>query len=343
MRIDDIVHVIEQLGGDGIYKMTGDHAMFSCVNAPWAHDSGADSTKKLGVRVGAGMALVNCFRPGCVHGTLLHLVREVGGKRVGEGMMAPDELSNLKAFVLLAEDEIDDPDAPKDGPIMQPLPAEVMSAIGKGSQYWRSRGVSAEAEAVWQLAEVGGRAYIPIFGPDGTIRGVQGRLVDQIAQDEDGHDEKYRTMPVGFKKGEYLVGAPDKQGPADLVIVVESPVDALTLQDWLDQRPPDGATRRVVATMGAKITKAQEALLLRALTPTGELCLGMDTDPAGRLAARQLGDALWRRVPLLSVVTWEGKDPTDADVQDAQASALQAIDVRSPWILNRMEAALTTV
>lgn len=357
MKADDIMYVLEELGADGGFKRSGNHVMTNCVLAPWNHQSGQDTTRKMGVLVQQGIALVNCFYPGCYKGTLLDLVTEAGGKRVAAGAMTPEQVSNLKAFVLMAEDEEVGQDWLNTKPTL-PVPQEVLDGVGTGSPYWRGRGVSDETEATWKLGEKGGRAFIPILDAKGEVVAVQGRLIPGEAADSYGfdakpHDEKYRTWPVGFLKSEYLAGEHLLRKPVDFLIVVESPVDAMLLNEWLPHLAPehlpfDAATDGVVAvaTMGGQVSKSQIQKMVDAVSAEGEIAVGFDMDHAGRLAQKELVEALRVRVPRVSEIEWKRKDPSDDEGGKLSADlvkreALQAVAVRTSWLERRLRRLLT--
>jgi hypothetical protein len=362
MKAEDVMYVLDALGGDGVYKRSGDHIMAKCVHAPWGHDSGTDSGRKLGVLVQQGVALVNCFRPGCFKGTLLDLVSTVGGKRVGLGEMTADELSNLQAFVLMAEEEEVDGDFLKK--TVQPIPTEVLAALGQGSPYWRSRGADAKAEGLWKMGEAGGRALFGILDQKGTVVGVQGRLMSGYeaddfpfdrSHDRDLNKANYRTWPVGFDREKYLAGEHLARGSVDFLIIVESPFDAILLNQWLEDLPKsalpfDDATNGVlaVATMGGNVAVQQLQRMIELVSTEGEIAVAMDNDHAGRLAERQVIDQIRLRCPRISTVKWKRKDPSDSDGGKlapavVKKDALDAIAVRTDWLVERMKKLLTNV
>lgn len=359
MKVEDIAYVIEGLGGDPNGKRSGDHVMFNCPNAPYHHQSGDDNTRKFGVMVQEGPAPCNCFYPGCFSGTLLGLVTEVGGKRVGDGLMTLEEVSDLKAFILMAEEE--DVGEWETQKVKRPIPPEVLSAVGQGSPYWRGRGINADTEKQYQLGETGGRALIPFVNAAGEVVAVQGRLLpglkgDDFPFDRETHDEKYRSWPVGFDRADFLFGESLLKKPVDLLVVVESPNDAVTLQQWLQGEwdagrfevfPHDNLTDgfAVVATMGGKFSRYHVQAVVDGLSASGEVVLAMDTDHAGRLSQRQLGDALWRRIPNVSEVEWKGKDPTDdeggkLDPALVRKNAMKALHTREDFLSNLLARSL---
>jgi len=349
MKIEDIVAIIEGLGGDPAYKMSGAHLMFNCVHAPFSHASGEDTSQKLGVRVQPGKALVHCFYPGCFSGTLLTLVQKVGASRVAAGDMTMIQAADLASLVLLAEE--DDPDGEDVGTRqvrgVGALPREVRDALGTGSPYWTARGVDATSQDEWDMGEWGGRALIAIQDRPGNVVGVQGRLLPGRTQDDAGQEAPHWTWPVGFPREEILAGMHRLVHPAGLVILVESPADAVLLQQWLRETPPEGMSPEevvVVASMGAAVSDHQRALLIGATRHGGEVALGMDGDNAGRLAQRTLVQTLSLRYGgALTEITWAGKDPSDTQggtLSEAAVKerALAAVSARQSWVMRRFPA-----
>ena len=343
MKVEDIEYVLEALGMTGSTKRSGDHLRCNCVNAHWAHESGVDTGRKMGVLVQPGKALVNCFYPGCFKGTLLGLVNEVGGKRVKAKEMTPEQLSDLKAFIALAEEEGETDGFRKTGPL--PIPQDIIDALGSGSDYWGERGASQTSQQVWQLGEGRGRALLPLVDRAGVVRAVQGRLLPGRDEDDDGHEEKYRTWPVGFEKdvafGDHLTA-----DPKSVVILVESPFDAVLLTQWI-RTNPDFDDACVLALMGSDVREgAMVNRILSSLKPGGELVLAFDGDNAGRLGQRKLSELFYARVANISEVQWLRKDPSDDDDGEASLSevrddALAALVGRSNWLTTRLNRLLT--
>lgn len=357
MKASDIIYVLENLGGDS-FRQSGNNVMTNCVMAPWTHQSGRDTTRKMGVLVQDGPALVHCFYPGCFHGTLMDLVTEVGGRKVAAGEMTMEEVSNLKAFIIMAEEEEVEPQFTVQRP-KQPVPGFLMNALGTGSPYFRSRGIGDEVEKEWRLGEFGGRALIPFIDQKGDVVAVHGRLLPGRAEDDYGDgrkavDAKYRTDPFGFEKAEFLFGEHLLTKPVDFMVVVESPVDALMLNEWL--RSPESvqvlpyanATEGAVAvaTMGAEPSKTQVQKIVDGVSKQGVVVVGYDADHAGRLGARKLVEAIRFRLPRVEEVEWQGKDPSDDNdgklsLDEVKKRALDALGQRTDWFDRWLRRALT--
>lgn len=374
MKAESIEYVLNQLGGDGSYRRSGDHLMANCVHSEWGHSSGRDKDHKLGVMVADGMSPLNCFYPGCLPDnspkTLLGLVQLVGGKRVGAGEMSPDQLSNLKAFVLMAEDE-DEVSTDASWGAARPkeaIPQDIVAACNGTAPYWVSRGISVETANEWKLGELGGRALMPFLDQKGEMVAVQGRLLPGMKKDaygweSRGHDEKYRSFPVGFERADLLMGEHLIAQPVDWLLVVESPFDAIALTDWLrrdvaaqnDILPEGSASRQwaVVATMGGEASARHAQKMVEFLAADGELVLGMDMDHAGRLATRKLigyepqhpGHRLFRRITRITEVEWVRKDATDTGDEEnrvsadvVRADAMNALRKRVDWLDKRVRS-----
>lgn len=355
MNADSISYVLEQLGS-GRTKTLGDNVMSECPLAPYNHASGRDTSMKLGVKVTAGISPANCFYPGCFHGTLMGLVDAVSAQKVkaGEWKLGGDEVSNLKGYILLAEEE-DVVYVPEADRAVQPLPREVTPLIGNGSPYWESRGISKETAAEWKLGEGLGRAFIPLLSKNGDVLAIKGRLLPDVLVDGipgmgDTPSQKYRAWPPGFDTSKHLSGQHLLSKPVDFLLVVESEADAVLFNDWFKDpafknalpfgQATEGAV--AVATMGGKFSPAQVQLMVEALSRQGEVAVGMDADHAGRYATRQLVDALRLRLPTITEIEWELKDPSDSDgnrltADQVKANALAALERRQDWFAKRVQ------
>jgi len=365
MNADSIVYVLEELGSPRV-KNLGKNVQASCPLAPWNHGSGSDASMKLGVLVTQGMSPANCFYPGCFHGTLLELVDAVATKKITDGdwELGGDEVSNLKAFVMLAEetDEVD-LSGGRGAAVVEPIPQDVLALVGGGSPYWTERGVGLVTADLWKLGEGKGRAFIPLIDRQGQVVAVKGRLLPGEEYDEmpgtgKARSAKYRLFPASFPSGDYLVGEHLLTKPVDFLVVVESEADAILLNEWFldpafrDAFPfgqaTDGAL--AVSTAGGEFTARQVQKMVEALTAQGEVAVGMDADHAGRLATRKLVDALRKRVPRVSEIEWERKDPSDDDDGNGgklsrdvvKADARRSIETRMDWFQKRITAALRT-
>jgi hypothetical protein len=355
MTPDAIMYVMEKLGGDGDYRRSGDHIMCNCPMSPWTHDH-EDRTRKLGVLVQQGRAPLNCFYPGCegYTKTLYGITEAVMGRKVHDGQATLEDMGELLAFIMLAEED-DVPDAFfLGGKPSGEMPKEILDCLGTGSPYWRSRGVSPAAEALWQVGEVGGRAWIPLIDRKGEVVGAQGRLLpghanDAMSYDHVAHDEKYRTEPPRFQRETYLHGAHLVKGTVDFLLVLESLGDPMQVTEWIARHPevlPFGEFTEgfaVISTIGTKVSKQQMQMIVELLSLSGELAIGFDTDNAGRLGTRQLVDAMRRRVRIITEVSWVRKDPTDdgdgeASLEQLELEAIGALKARQDWLLKRIGA-----
>lgn len=362
MRADHIEYVLQKLGADDWYQR-GNNIQTNCVMAPWNHSSGYDSKKRMGVLVQQGPAIVNCFRGGCFSGTLLELVMTLEPKLIADGKSTWDEMQELKSFIILTEDEEVEPSFQQAArrPVGE-IPKVVVEALGKGSPYFRSRGVSPEGEQLWKLGEAGGRALIPIIDRKGEVVGVQARLLpgnklDDFPFDRHTKDDvrgaKYRTWPAGLEKEAHLVGAHLAKGTVDFLLVVEGMADPMVLYEWLNHLdahkilPYSSATEGALAvsTMGSKASPAQVQAIVDLVAPKGEVCIGYDGDEPGLVGASRLVDGLRRRIHNLTEVSWVRSDPTDSDggkldMDTVRRDFYTALGRREHWLERKMKKVL---
>jgi hypothetical protein len=350
MNVESLEYILEQLGSSR-FKRSGDNLTCDCPLAPWTHDSGHDKGRKFGALITEGMSPANCFIPGCFSGTIYDAVVKAGGYRVRDGLMTAEQLNDLKAFTIMAEDDEMGESAFIARQVAL-IPASILVALGTGSPYWVGRGLDPEEAKAYGEAEA--RAWLPLRDKKGEVVAVQGRLLPGET-DPDTQDAKYRTYPNGFLKSEHLFGEHRLVRPVDFLVVVEAPASAEALSGWL-KRPdwqdvlPYGASTEgavAVATMGAKWSEEQMRLILGSLTLRGEVCIAFDADNEGRLATwgversgiehPGLMEHLRRRVPRVTVVEWPKTDPLDKLTPDEPVDALRerarlAVRDRKSWL-----------
>jgi hypothetical protein len=366
MKAESIQYILDELGG-GKYRRSGDHLMSVCPLSPWTHNSGREKTPSFGVKVQEGIAPCNCFTAGCdASGTLFELIEKVGRRKVKDGEWTQDKVGSLMIYALDAESEIVD-DFTLDLPKL-PIEQSLLDALGTGSAYWRERGVDETTMREWRLFEAGKRAFIPVIDPMGEVIAMQGRLLPD--EDEDSFDfdrengrsaqsNKYRTFPPRFDRerhfaGEHLI----RPGQfVDMLIVVEGIGDAPLLNAWLkawwaEERYelfPFGADTQgflAVSTMGAKYSPPHVQKMVNSLSARGELVIGFDKDEGGIVGGVKLSRDTWRRVPQLSLVTWERNDPSDrgtppASMDTVREDAYTAIRGRTCWLDKELGKVLT--
>jgi DNA primase len=153
------------------------------------------------------------------------------------------------------------------------------------------------------------RVAIPLHGPDGTLIGYAGRVVDDGAINED--NPRYRFPGVRkrddtlyeFRKTLFVYNGFRIKSPFDDLIVVEG----FTSVWWLHQN----GFPFVVATMGADCSEKQAELLVSSVKPDGRLWIVSDGDKAGERHAQ----ALMLLTSPHRFVRWVklagGKQPTD--------------------------------
>ncbi len=173
----------------------------------------------------------------------------------------------------------------------QPLAFELQK-IDYTHEYLRSRGVS---EATARKFGVGvfsgkgsmqGRCVIPIHNEKGELVAYAGRSIDEA-------EPRYK-FPAGFHKSLELFNLHRVIGelnPPQRVVVVEGFFDCVRVSE---------AGYACVALMGAAMSEAQEALIIRHFKAA---CILLDGDEAGKRASMdclmRLGRRMWAWAPLL--------------------------------------------
>ena len=176
---------------------------------------------------------------------------------------------------------------------------QVLKAFDYRHPYWDQRGISPDIQMQFQLGfdPHENRIVFPHF-MNGSLVGWQKRVVPGLTNPP---WPKYRSSS-GFPKSESLY-AHDLADPGGPVLVVESPMSVA--------RAYSIGLRNVVATFGAKVSKAQIDLL----KGHEKVIVWFDADPAGMAGERRLLEGLYRHGPEVSRVRpEEGKDLADYDM-----------------------------
>jgi hypothetical protein len=174
----------------------------------------------------------------------------------------------------------------------------VLNTFTQPHLYWDYRGISHSAQ---QLLSLGfdpheHRIVFPHF-VKGKLVGWQKRVIPGETKPE---FPKYRNSS-GFPKSETLY-AHDLTTPGGPVLVVESPMSVA--------RAYSIGLANVVATFGAKVSKAQIDLL----KAHEKVIVWFDADPAGMHGERKLLEGLQYHTEVLRVRPEEGKDLADYDL-----------------------------
>jgi DNA primase len=161
-----------------------------------------------------------------------------------------------------------------------PPPLRFALDLDPSHPYLAQRGLQAATTGHFGLGYFGGRGLmsgriaIPIHDGEGRLLAYCGRAVD-------GADPRYR-FPAGFQKSQVLFNYHRaRAGGAESVIVVEGFFDCM--------RVHQAGFPRVVALMGARLSRAQKDLLVRRFS---KVVLLLDGDATGRAATAQIASDL---------------------------------------------------
>lgn len=299
MNRNSIKQVLSQLGAFEL-KDSGESVMTGCVLAPWTHEGGTDRRPSLGVKEDQGMSVAHCFSCG-FRGGMISLVKRYASYAVPEGKINEDQVKQLVDYIFLAEDEEVTvvPDM-----VEAPKPSEdVLSCIGVWHDYFEERGITKSSFDQWRLgySKETNRALFPVFDKKEPV-GIIGRSVEKKPL------IKYMNDPPKFKKSSYLYGL--HLCPPDIknLIVVEGPIDAIKVNQYLED-----SIYRCVAIMGSEPSKAQMDLL----TENAEevICM-LDNDSSGKKGTIDLAKGLDNKL-IVSIVTYPENmnDPDDVGEQ----------------------------
>lgn len=309
MRKKDIKQVLLSLGSK-TFKDSGQSIQSDCPLAPFTHEGGKDSRPSFGAKEESGLSYCHCFSCG-YSGSLMSLVREYGKYAIPEGIFTHEEMKELVDFIFLAEDEEVEyvPEI-----IETPKPSsQILDSIGVWHDYFQDRGIDKEVFKEWNLGyfKPDNRIMFPVYeGYD--VVGMVGRAVDN-------NPVKYCNYPPKFKKSNYLYGLWKKPKTAMSLIVVEGPLDVITVNSLVDE------TYFCVGLMGAEPSKMQMDLLVES---ADEVICMLDNDSSGKKGQKDLLKGIGKRTVLTFVEYPKGiKDPDEAkgfvlDMLDNRSSAL---------------------
>ena len=316
MRKDDIRQVLTAMGAR-TFKDSGESIMTNCILAPWTHEGGTDRKPSLGVKEEQGMSVCHCFTCG-FKGGLVTLVRMYGHYAVPEGLLSEDDAKQLVDFIFVAEDEDVDV-APKIFEVVKPSD-ELVNAIGVWHDYFQSRGITEEFFKMWKLGyyEEHERIIFPVYDQSDLV-GAVGR---SISEDD---SVKYKNYPTKFRKSHYLFGLNLIKSNTQSLIVVEGPIDAIKVNQYLYD-PNDTSPYWAVAIMGSEPSKVQMDLLVQY---SDEVICMLDNDASGKKGQKELLAGLGKRT-IVSFVEYpeDTKDPDQVgdkvlDMIDSRVSSLE--------------------
>jgi hypothetical protein len=169
------------------------------------------------------------------------------------------------------------------------------SWVAQGHPEWNRRGITTFAIDMLNLG-YDPRAHRLVFPHfwDGELVGWQKRAIPRETIPD---FPKYRSSP-GMPKSETIYGL-DLVDRTQPLIVVESPMSVAKAYSL--------GLGNVVATFGAKVSKAQIALL----RTFDRVVVWFDADPAGREGERRLLEGLYRHIEAFRIVPEANKDLGD--------------------------------
>lgn len=300
MKQAAVEYVLRQLGVSQM-KASGNQLMIACPLAPWTHASGQDRNPSMGVTLGSGMSMVNCFA--CkFSGGLLSLVREIGKHRIADGSWTRENVEQLQAYIMLREEEDDELHIEEKD--ILPVPEFLIDGLGLYHPYFAKRNISPETAALWRLGYYdfaeGGRVLFPIIARDGEVIGIQARRVDDSLG-----IPKYKNFPPGVKKSRYLYGEHLLRNKQTVLIAVESQAGTVKANQILKTRE-----EFAVGLMGSNPSQEQVDKLV---AWGDEVVVFLDNDPAGIKGGQTLVDMLKERVYTTIVKYPPGTDGYDPD------------------------------
>jgi hypothetical protein len=321
MRKKDIRQVLTLLGAS-TFKDSGESIMTNCVLAPFTHEGGTDRKPSLGVKEDQGMSVAHCFTCG-FSGGLISLVRRYASYAVPEGFINEEDVKQLIDFIFIAEDE-EVETVPELVEIVRPS-ENIINSIGVWHDYFESRGITRDSFDLWKLGFYADheRIIFPVFNTK-EIVGAVGRT---IRKDE---DVKYRNYPAKFKKSFYLYGLNLLKTDVKKLIVVEGPIDAVKVNQYLKE-----SSYWCVALMGSEPSKAQMDLLVE---NAEEVVCMLDNDSSGKKGRKDLLAGIGKRV-LVSFVEYPNNandpDQVGEDIFNMLENRISAVEWQLKNVLLR--------
>jgi len=285
------------LGDLGLHfiRVRGDEVWAEC---PAHHDSG-DSWS-----INTLSGLHSCFACG-FRGDLPGLVSEIKGC----SLLAADRIIRSHGIALmdLGDFEPYEPDSPRKTATRSFVPSAEIARFSKEipDEHLERRRIRSSSAEDWGLRWNSDEAawILPIRNVGGELLGWQEKGPAQV-----------RNRPPKVPKSRTLFGA-ERLRRVDLLVLVESPLDAVFLEESFDL----GA----VASFGAVVSEDQ----MRLATDYGiEVVLALDNDRAGETNTARLL-AAWAPRHLLSVFNYptDAKDPGEMDLESIDWGILNRI------------------
>jgi DNA primase len=180
----------------------------------------------------------------------------------------------------------------------------VLEDLDREHPYLSERGLSKETIETFGVGfckrgSLAGLIAIPIHNSTGQLVAYAGRWPGEPPE----RTPKYR-LPKGFRKSLELfnLNRVIQTESNEPLVVVEGFFGCMTV--W------EAGHRRVVSSMGSRLSQTQEELIIKAVGPTGQVLLCFDEDAAGRKGRAEARERLARLVNV-SIVKFdvEGTQP----------------------------------
>lgn len=290
---------------------------FSCIFAPWSHESGSDRHPSAGISTGERPSIYlcqACDRSGPVP-VLLAQLQFLTGKNLGEFIDWTHEL--WVRDVRNLDDSDYSPSSKKPKPIDQIMSdydvydEEILQKFNgiEPHPMLKNRGIDVSTVDKWGIGydRLRARITFPIRRPDGKLIGLIGRTVKK-------ENPKYLFYWT-FRKNAALFGAQFLK-PADAekdLVLVEGPFDAMAVYQ---------AGYRSVACFGAKLSFNQSRIIRR--YARNRVIVFFDGDKAGRQGISMARQNLESYVEVLIAKAPKGKDPGDLSTEQIKSAVSEA-------------------
>jgi len=312
VKASAVTEVMQELGSYNPHPKVnsmGDYGALSCPLAPWTHGGGRDANPSMMVSIGEGMSWTTCLTCS-FNGSVKSLVWEVHKY----GGIDRERADDLSYFITLQETQHYE-QLRRQGITATPIHQDLLDSLNKEHPYWsETRGLDRSTIREWGLGfywpEM--RATIPFWDMGGSLVAVVGRDVTGESK------SKYKVMPSGFNRGEYLFGEHRVTGKEDSLLVVEGYMDAIKASMYL----PTGMG---VVALGAAIITKEQARRLAVLTD--HVYLALDSDKSGELGAARVRKALGSKVRLtaLDLGWYKDIDEVGAELPTVLAEGKEAV------------------
>jgi len=273
MQEQTIQAIAEMMGLDNTAP-NGGWVSVTCPFAQWEHKSGRDNHPSMRVEVrSGGISRWRCFS--CSSGgDLTTVLFQLKAK----GYEAP--YKELMAVAVSEEDALEFPSLAVGPEVDFAVPESWLDSfrkawiIGEARDYFIKRGIMLEEMMAWDVRWDGGRRRVcfPIRDKMGVLRGLQGRMIDDVDPDADETPPRYLL----YKIAGHARGATHWLGES--MIDWDKPV--VTVEGSFDAASVRRVYPNVVAGCGAGTVLLRKAKLER-LAPAIEIVTLFDPGEAG--------------------------------------------------------------